>query len=469
MAVLPFEPDCPADIHVPLVIVGAGACGISAALAAVDAGCEPLVVERDAVPRGNTFLSSGFIPAAGTRFQATRGIGDSVARMVADIQRKNEGQADPVIVRTLAENSAGTVEWLADRHGIPFDLVDDVRYPGHSVLRMHSTPRRTGEELIACLHGAAEAAGVDVVTSARVCDLQADSGRRIRGVRIARPDGVRETIACDALMLACNGYGANTELVARYLTGMETAVYFGHEGNQGDALLWSESLGASLRDLGAFQGHGSLAWPHRILISWALMMEGGIQVNRDGRRFSNENGGYSEQARKVLAQPGGTVWNVYDARIHDFAMSGFEDYRRADQAGALKSAPSAGTLAAVLDLPAAELEETLRETAALAAAGAVDRFGRSFDPDSALKPPFYAVRVTGAVFHTQGGAEIDTSGRVLGSDRRPFPNLLAGGGAARGISGSGDSGYLSGNGLLSAMVMGALAGRRAAALMRERY
>jgi fumarate reductase flavoprotein subunit len=82
-----------------------------------------------------------------------------------------------------------------------------------------------------------------------------------------------------------------------------------------------------------------------------------------------------------------------------------------------------------------------------------------------LAPPFRAVRVTGALFHTQGGLVIDTAARVLRPDGRPLPNLFAGGGAARGLSGPSRWGYLSGNGLLSATVLGRIAGQSAAALV----
>ena len=71
-------------------------------------------------------------------------------------------------------------------------------------------------------------------------------------------------------------------------------------------------LGARLADLGGYQGHGSWAVPQGALITWALMMEGGIQVNAEGRRFHDETGGYSEAAVQVLAQPGGVAWNVFD-------------------------------------------------------------------------------------------------------------------------------------------------------------
>ena len=70
--------------------------------------------------------------------------------------------------------------------------------------------------------------------------------------------------------------------------------------------------------------------------------------------------------------------------------------------------------------------------------------------------------MTGALFHTQGGLAVDASARVLRRDRTPFKNLFAGGGAACGVSGPDCDGYLSGNGLLTALTLGRIAGRSAA-------
>lgn len=78
-----------------------------------------------------------------------------------------------------------------------------------------------------------------------------------------------------------------------------------------------------------------------------------------------------------------------------------------------------------------------------------------------MSAPYYAVKVTGALFHTQGGLDIDAHCRVLRPDGKPFPNLLAAGGAARGVSGNAVWGYLSGNGLLSAVAGGYLAAKTA--------
>src|SRR5471030_3469417 len=85
------------DTQVPLLIVGAGAAGLCAALAAKEAGIEPLVIERDAVPAGSTALSAGLIPSAGTRFQRAKGIADSPQLLAADIQRKAKGEADGAV------------------------------------------------------------------------------------------------------------------------------------------------------------------------------------------------------------------------------------------------------------------------------------------------------------------------------------------------------------------------------------
>ena len=82
MAVLPAR-GIDFETTVPVVIVGAGACGLTAALAAGDAGAEVLVLERDAAPQGSTALSAGMIPACGTKAQAARGVDDSVEVMAA--------------------------------------------------------------------------------------------------------------------------------------------------------------------------------------------------------------------------------------------------------------------------------------------------------------------------------------------------------------------------------------------------
>jgi fumarate reductase flavoprotein subunit len=222
-------------------------------------------------------------------------------------------------------------------------------------------------------------------------------------------------------------------------------------------------LGAAVRDIHAYQGHGGLAAGRGIPILWPLIMEGGFQVNLLGLRFSNEAKGYSEQAVEVVAQPQHVAWDIYDARLHRL-MEEFDDYRDAIEARAILSAPTVEELALATQLPLDALRTTLADVAAMVRGERACPYGRDFTRRAALAPPYYAVKVTGALFHTQGGLAVDATGRVLRDDGSTLPNLFAGGGAARGVSGPGCAGYMAGNGLLTATTFGRLAGRAAATL-----
>ena len=452
---------------VPVVIVGAGAAGLCAALAAHEAGAAEVVVfERDPLPRGSTALSAGLIPAAGTRFQRALGISDGAERFAADIRQKAHDEGNAAITDLVARQAGATVEWLADRYGFPFSLVHDFDYPGHSVRRMHGLPSRSGAELVDLLQRAAEQAEITIVCDATVSRLFSDSENAVRGVEVTRPDGSRDHIGCEALVLACNGYGGAPDLVAKYIPEMRSAHYFGHPGNRGDAVLWGQALGAKLLNMSGYQGHGSVAHPHSILITWAVIMEGGFQVNVLGRRFSDESRGYSEQAAVVLAQPERIAFDIFDERIAAIARQ-FEDFRQAEAVGAVIAAASVAELAERLKLPQGTLAETFRQVESAKETGA-DSFGRSFARQARLSPPYKAVRVTGALFHTQGGLAVNVDARVLNERGALLPNLFTAGGAAASVSGSVASGYLSGNGLLTATVLGRISGASAAALVKSR-
>lgn len=451
------------DWSVPVAVVGAGGCGLCAGLAARQAGAEVLILERDPAPIGTTGMSTGLIPGAGTRMQREKGIVDSPELFAEDVLAKAKRQTDADAVLALARESARTVEWLADECGVALSLVDSFLYSGHSAKRMHGSPNRTGAELMGSLLDACTGAGADLLTEARVSHLFADKDGRIAGLRCVRPDGSTEDLGCEALILACCGFAGNREMVAEYIPELRHAEFFGHPGNQGEAIRWGRELGAAIADIRSYQGHGGLAKGYGVPILWPVILEGGIQVNLQGRRFSDESLGYSEQAMEVLAQPEHVAVTVYDQRLHEL-MHEFNDYREAIIAGAVRKASTPGELAELFGLPAQALEETLAETAALTRGDATDPFGRDFTGRPELAAPWYGVRVTGALFHTQGGLRVDARARVLRESGGAFPNLFAGGGAARGVSGPSRWGYIAGNGLLTATTYGRLAGETAATL-----
>ena len=450
------------ETTVPVVVIGAGGAGATAALAARSAGADVLVLDRDAAPSGATACSSGMVPAAGTAEQKARGIADTPQRFADDIQAKANGCADAPLVEALTNASAQVLEWLTRQHGIRFELVEGIA-PGHSLSRMHALADRGGATLLSSLYSALGTQGVRLESSAHVTDLVVDDAQRIMAVRYRR-HGKTETVGCNTLILACNGFAGNRSLVAQYLPDVRGLPFAGHDGSQGDAIAWGTVLGAELADIDGFLAHGAVVLSQRLPLPWSLMTEGAVQVNRDGERFVNEHEGYSESALFVLAQPGGVAFMIYDERVHEIGLT-MPNYATAVTSGVIKREATLRDLADQLGVRREGLESTIALVNALAFDDASDEFGREFRATQMLLGPYYGVPVTGALLGTEGGLAIDSAGRVLRKNGSAFANLFAAGGAARGVSGDAAGGYLEGNGLLTAVVGGYIAGNSAAALV----
>ena len=108
------------DIDTETLIIGGGACGMVAALAAHEAGQEVLVIEADAVASGSTALSAGLIPAAGTALQKAAGITDTAAQFATDIQGKAKGQNAQDLVDAMAKGAAPRLTGSATPTGYRF-------------------------------------------------------------------------------------------------------------------------------------------------------------------------------------------------------------------------------------------------------------------------------------------------------------------------------------------------------------
>ncbi len=449
------------DVEVDVLVIGCGGCGLTAAISAAQAGASVLVVEKEDKAGGNTSLSQGMIPAAGSRVQREAGVEDSAELMAEDILRKNHHESDPELTRRVAEESGRMVDWLTDDLGISLHLVTEFLYPGHSRHRIHAPGNTKGTFLVNALLGAA--AGyerIDIAYGAPAKRLIAgDSDKAVLGAEVEIEGIGLNRARARKTILALNGFGANPQMVAQYIPEMAGAYYFGHEGNTGEGILWGRALGAELVHMGAYQAHGSVAHPHGTLLTWAVISLGGYQVNREGRRFVNEDHGYSEHALDVLAQPGGVAVEIFDQRICD-AIREYEDFRMCMEMGAVKQGDSIEDIAALFGVDPGALRAAHEDFQGAAREGAADSMGRT-DVKHPLSPPFYAVQVTGALFHTQGGLKVDHHGRVISPSGGVIPDLYAGGGTAAGFSGNRVSGYLSANGLLAALTLGRLAGRHA--------
>jgi len=432
-----------------LVVAGAGG-GLVAALRAAELGSTVLVVDADEHFHhgNNTSMSTAMIPAAGTRWQRAAGVSDSPDQFVDDIDRKTAGTADVRLASALAEVGDPLVTWLADAQSLELELVTDFRYPGHTADRCHTVPGRHGSRLLEHLVRRARAhQRIEVIAPMSLREVETIDGR-VTGVEIATPDGRGEYLPAPAVLLATNGFGADRELVRRWIPEIAESHYHGGAYSRGDALRIGAGLGADCAYLDAYQGHAALSSRTQTLVGWATVMHGGIIVNRDGRRFAAETTGYSEFAALLAAQPGGTGWIVIDDHIEQLC-SVFDDFGTVVSGGGLVRAETAEELAERIAVPVAEFEHELVAAARAADGQEHDPHGRT-DQRRRLRAPYVAIGITPALFHTQGGLVVDEHARVI-ADGAPIPGLYASGGAATGISGHGAGGYLAGNGLITAL------------------
>ena len=326
---------------VPVLIAGAGACGLTAALAARDSGADVLVLERDQTPYGSTGMSYGAICAAGSNIQREAGIHDDPELLYQDILAATQGQTKPELARLMADESGPAVDWLKADHGVQLTIEKSWTGLGHQHPRLHAPENRSGETLMNMLLAACDEAGVDLMTNARITGLFVNDQDRVLGARVERPDGTTEEIGCESLILATCGFGANPDMVRQYIPEMSDSRYHGHEGNKGDGIIWGQEMGAALADMGSYQALGSLADPQAMVIPHTLLIGGGIQMNSEGRRFENELDDISGQSLTILQQPGGVCWMVYDQRLHEDTLKRFQDYRDAID---INTAKSAGTI-----------------------------------------------------------------------------------------------------------------------------
>jgi fumarate reductase flavoprotein subunit len=424
-----------------VVVAGAGAAGLAAAIRAADGGARVALLEASSTFRqgSNTSMSTSMVPVGGSRWQEALGIvDDSPDVLFDDIMTKSKGAADPVVARALVDVGRDLSEFLADDCEVPLELLTDAVFPGHSHKRHLCVHDRAGRTMHRHLLEAADKRDdLTTIIPLRVVDLeQLDDGWLVRA---ESPDGTEQEIVTGSVVLATNGFGANPERVARHIPEVRDGLYFGGDHSLGDALDIGERLGADVGFLDSYQGHGSVATPHGVLVTWTTMMNGAFLVNANGERFGDETTGYSEFGVQVLAQPDAVAWLIYDETVHERALP-FDDYQQLIEADGIRWAADAVDLAALIGCDEAAITNTLASVSAYTSGAETDPLGRTLWPH-ALETPIAAVKVTGALFHTQGGLSVDGNANVL-RNGEPIPGLYAAGGAAAGISGNGAAGYL---------------------------
>jgi fumarate reductase flavoprotein subunit len=443
------------NVDSDIIVIGAGGCGLMAALVAAKKGARVLLLEKTDKPGGGTAFSSKGIRAAASRRQRELKIDDNAALYAQDILRRNSSESDPVLTRRLAETSGRVADFLTDEAGVEFQIGEFAF--GHSALRSHSwkEDRTVTDFLFAAVE---REKNVQVRFSTPVLALEQDAGGAAVGVKTDH--GI---LTARKIILASGGFGASAELLSRYIPKAVGIPFPGHHGSTGDGIKMGLEIGAAMENMGAFQPYPAYIGPGKRAVAPEVALSGGIMVDAAGRRFVDETRYPGGLGIKMLDLPGKQAYEIFDERIFQLHRNapGLRSLSGLLDAGLLLKGQTLEELAGKLAIDAAGLKQTIRDCNERAASGGKDIFGRVLPQP--FEGPYYGIKVTVALYHTQGGLKVNADGQVLRADGSIIPNLYAGGGVAVGVSGKGLEGYLPGNGLLASLGLGMIAAEHAVA------
>lgn len=461
-----------------------------AAVEAAEAGASVLLVDKQAdVGGGATGMSVGSITAAGTDLQRAAGIDDSVDAHYATTERMMETaeastpneRYNRELTRLMCDQAPLVVEKLAAL-GVQFSGPHP-EHP-HDRYRMHNA-MPSSEAYIEVLRAAAKSQGVRLQPNTTVDEIHRDESGRVSGavLRNVRSNASRGVQVKRGVILAAGDFSANDELARRYgRVPQVSAVEPLQPGATGDGITLAQEVGAGAVNL--HRGGGAsfrTALAPYLAPERALFLEGGVLVNREGRRFTNE---LEQPAFATNEQPGHSAFLLFDADLaariataeedtppsrdgwfqHEklfistfpgVAYGYIEDYHTTDY---FFEAETLEELAAQIGVPTDGLVATAAALNRAAREGG-DEFGRDPVGKGLAVPPFYAVGPIRTVnIFSAGGLSVDRQMRVLAEDGRPIAGLFScGANAEAGV-------FLGGHGhhLAWAFGTGMIAGRNAA-------
>ena len=476
-----------------VLVVGAGNAGLSAALAAKEAGASVLVLERAplAARGGNSrFTGGGFRVAYRSSDELSRIIPDLTQKELAErfatpyppeefmdeLGELTSYRADPDLVERIAVDGLDAVAWLREK-GVRF-------LPMHGWHGLTIQSAGGGQGLMDSLFAAVDKAGIDVWYDARATDLLFD-GRSVNGVSVLH-DGERVEVEAKSVILAAGGFQANAEWRTRYLgAGWDIVPVRGTWCNTGDGIAMALAVGAQPH--GQWSGAHAVAWDfHAPAFGDVRVGDGfqkhsypmGIVVNARGERFVDEGANfldytYARYGKEMLAQPGQIAWQVFDAKQtshlrDEYRIRGVSRLAAAtlpDLARKMEGIDAEAFLHTIEEFNASIDTSVPLDLTILDGRRANTAVPKSNWADPVTEGPFEAYPVTCGITFTFGGVRVDTSARAIGYDGRPVDALYAIGEMAAGVF---YFNYPGGSGLTKGVVEGRTAGREAAELAATR-
>lgn len=286
-----------------VLVIGSGLAGLFSAVRAADAGHTVTLVTKGRLAESNTSHAQGGIAAS--LFPD-----DSPSAHLLDTLRAGAGRSDPAAAQVLCDDGPARVRDLI-RFGAHFDRDESGLARGleaaHVRARvLHAGGDATGAEIERAMLDALGRRPITVREQTMLVELLtepsddeatalptgADAAPRVIGAELALPDGGRERVLADVVVLATGGAGQ------LFLHTTNPAIATG----DGVAAAWR--AGARLADLEFVQFHPTaLAVPGTPLVSEAVRGEGAVLRNRAGERFMLDRHPEAELApRDVVAR-----------------------------------------------------------------------------------------------------------------------------------------------------------------------
>ncbi len=463
------------DFDFDVLVIGSGAAGLSAALAARQAGAERvLVAEGEGIIGGSSRLSGGLMMGAATRYQKAQGIEDSPEALFHDYMTLNQWKVEAGVVERLTQRAGLAVEWLGD---LGVEFYDQLVFGGDETLPRVHCPIGRGQAVVDVLYRHCREEGVEFALGQRVDRLLVADGA-VCGIAVGADE-----ITAGSVVIATGGFGADAQkrkelFPSVFDTGW--SYYIGADGSRGDALDFTRDVDAQVTGFnrGLRLLHTDFDKMYEAYIPGWLIL-----VNHEGRRFCNETAPYGIMDG-LLHEQGDSAFAIFDHKaLVDATELGVARYKQSIPGSTKKQSPhwnldiiemmlkegkvqkrdSLGELADAIGVPAANLEATVDRVNELVALQEDQDYLK--DPKF-LEPiasgPFYAVEVRPATCcFTACGLRTNRDAEVLDEAGRVIPGLFAAGEVAGGIIGPRYVG--SGNSYGNCVTMGRVAGQSAAA------
>ena len=414
-----------------VVVVGAGIAGLSAALAAKNAGADVIIIDKMAAVGGTTLLAGGILVSVGSElFAQNRLESDSLEAMMAywkERQTKSgleSGYPDWERLEGVLAETGKTVDWLV-ANDVQFDTVP---YAASSAYPM-ALANGGGAGLIAMLQASVESRGVKLITECKATELVTNEAGAVVGVKAETADEVI-TFKADSIVLATGGISQNEELVAKYSPKLHRAglVPTSAVSHTGEGFLMALEVGAGTFDVFATPLFNTTFDP-ALSDSTGLSIVAQLGVNANGDRFGNEAAAagwdtMDHTASDMIQDGNAPFWYIYDAA--DEAITAVLEAGVAE--GVIVKGETIADLAREMHVYTANLEKSYADYSAAVAAGEDAAFGKAA---AFLKPidkaPFYAVKVYPTTFGSAGGVTTTEDGRVTRQDGTVIEGLYAAG------------------------------------------